>query len=311
MKNAILLLFTLLCFLGNSQINVFPYSQSFSNVVPTDFTSTTPDGWNFTNDPGNSDYNTKLIKLLPTTKFIYIRLTVKEGYTYIISLKSKNICSIKLSANETPDQNTLLESTSTDINGCKGKAWRPSSMIYTTLYNGTMYFQISVDNTSGSGFGEDDVYIDDILITETEPVALPITLLYFKVENMECYNRITWSTASESNNDFFLLERTQDGFYFKQICKVPGAGNSSSQNFYEQRDEISFDGIVYYKLSQFDFDGQQTTYDLISVDNRGKAAPKLLSITNILGQKVERYEKNVILLFHYENGTVIKRYFLD
>lgn len=305
MKNAILILFTLFCFFGNSQINVFPYSQFFSNTVPADFTSTTPGGWNFTNDPGNLDYNAKLVKL-PATKFIYIRLTVKEGYTYMISLKSKNICRIKLSANETPDQNTLLESTLVDINGCKGNAWRPSSLIYTTLYNGTMYFQISVDN-----FGEDDVYVDDILITETEPVALPITLLYFKAENMECYNRITWSTASESNNDFFLLERTHDGFYFKQVCRVPGAGNSSSQNFYEQRDEISFNGIVYYKLSQFDFDGQQTTYELISVDNRGKTAPNLLSITNILGQKVERYERNMLLLFHYDNGTVVKRYFLD
>lgn len=300
-----------MCIFVNAQITTFPYSQTFSNTIPTDFTTTNPNGWDFTN-PNNSRtglYSAKIIKSGPP-KFMYIKLDVVSYNTYFISFWTKNVCKLKVSVNETEDQNTLLDNSviSNNNTDCKNiNTWNESTFIYTPTYDGIMYFQINVTNF---GVG-DDAYLDDILITETPPISLPITLLYFKAENVEYYNRIEWSTASETNNDYFLLEKTKDGLDFSIVCTVAGSGNSSSQRFYEANDVFITDGIVYYKLKQFDYDGKETSYDLISVDNRIKSSPKLNKITDVLGYEVSSVTTGRVLFFHYDNGTVTKRYFSD
>ena len=312
MKKLLFIISLLLCNFVNSQIDTFTYTQNFSNVAPADFTSTTPNGWNFTNSSiYNSGicvcggYSAKLIKT-NSTKYIYIRLNVQKDYIYTLSVWSRNICKLDLAANETPDQVSLLNYTQSDIKSCKGNAWKESILIHNSTYDGVMYFQISVNN-----FGEDDVYIDDITITEAQPTALPITLLYFKVRNEGDYNKIMWSTASETNNDYFLIDKTTDGFIFSPVYKVSGAGNSTNQLYYEINDYIVFNGILYYRLKQVDFNGEETVYDLISVDNRTELSPILTKVTNILGQVVTERQTGIILLYHYDNGAVIKRYFAE
>ncbi len=312
MKKLLFIISLLLCNFVNSQIDTFTYTQNFSNVVPTDFTSTTPDGWNFTNSSiYNSGicvcggYSSKLIKT-NSTKYIYIKLNVKNEYIYTLSVWTRNICKLDLAANETPDQVSLLTSAQSDIKGCKGNSWKESVLVYNSSYDGVMYFQLSVNN-----FGEDDVYIDDITITESQPVALPISLLYFKVRNEGDYNKLSWSTASETNNDYFLIDKTSDGSNFSLVSRVNGAGNSNTQLYYEIIDPIVSNGILYYRLKQVDFNGEETIYDLVSVDNRNELSPMLTKVTNIIGQEVSSNQTCVILLFHYDNGTVIKRYFAE
>ena len=92
---------------------------------------------------------------------------------------------------------------------------------------------------------------------------------------------------------------------------VTGAGNSSYQRFYETNDVFITDGIVYYRLKQVDYDGKETKYDMISVDNRIKVAPTLKKITDVLGHEVAATETGRVLFFHYDDGTVIKRYFSE
>ncbi len=55
---------------------------------------------------------------------------------------SYKACQIDLKANETADQVTPLTSSSNNVNGCNGNSWKQSSLSYTPLYNGIMYFQI-------------------------------------------------------------------------------------------------------------------------------------------------------------------------
>ena len=311
MKRLLFTFLLLYSFICNCQISTFPYSETFSNTVPVDFTSTTPNGWDFTNNtnPRTGLYSAKIIKSGPA-KFIYIKLDVISYNTYIISFWTKNVCKLKVNVNETEDQSSLLDNTiiSNNNTDCKNSnTWIESTFIYTPTYDGIMFFQIQVTNF---GVG-DDAFLDDILITETPPIALPITLLYLKAENIEYYNRIEWSTASETNNDYFLLEKTRDGLDFSIVCAVSGAGNSSSQRFYSANDVFITDGIVYYKLKQVDYDGKETSYDMISVDNRLKTAPKLNKITDVIGREVSATETGRVLFFHYDDGTVIKRYFSE
>jgi hypothetical protein len=293
-----------LCGFVHTQIGVFPYSQSFSSVDPLNFTQDNSN-WDFSDNSAwrSSNYSASIDE---EKEYMYIRLSVKYGYTYKLSFWSKNICKLRLSVNDTPDQNSLPQpSTNININDsyCENGIWKKDSISYTPLYTGVMYFQIRADKIE-----DDDGYIDDILITETAPISLPISLLYFNVTSVGSYNRVNWSTASEFNNDYFLLDKSLDGYYFVPVVKVDGVFNSTSQLYYEVCDYILYNGILYYRLKQVDINGDETVFDIISVDNRLKVSPILLKVTNIMGQVVEDFKTSGILLYHYDDGSVIKRY---
>ena len=75
--------------------------------------------------------------------------------------------------------------------------------------------------------------------------------------------QLEWVTATEINNDFFTLERSQDGKSFEEIGKVKGAGNSSQILNYNFTDEHPNSGVSYYRLKQTDYDGQYAYSDLV------------------------------------------------
>ena len=72
---------------------------------------------------------------------------------------------------------------------------------------------------------------------------------------------LSWATASEINNDYFTLERSEDGIIWEAFDVVPGAGNSSTQLNYKVIDNNPFSGLTYYRLTQTDFDGTSETFD--------------------------------------------------
>jgi hypothetical protein len=87
-------------------------------------------------------------------------------------------------------------------------------------------------------------------------VVLPIELLSFETINKENKVNVNWSTATETNTNYFDLERSVDGVNYKSIFKVNGAGNSNSINTYSFIDENPASGFInYYRLREVDFNG--------------------------------------------------------
>jgi len=84
---------------------------------------------------------------------------------------------------------------------------------------------------------------------------LPVELLAMNVVESNNQVNISWSTASEHNNNFFAIERSSDGANFEEIGTVQGAGNSSVKKNYSFVDKKIVNGQFYYRLSQIDFDG--------------------------------------------------------
>jgi hypothetical protein len=86
--------------------------------------------------------------------------------------------------------------------------------------------------------------------------ALSVKLVSFEaaVENNKV--KINWTTATETDNDFFTIERSVDGANWKEIKKVNGAGNSNTTLTYQAYDEAPVAGTAYYRLKQTDFDGK-------------------------------------------------------
>ncbi|HTA82829.1 MAG TPA: T9SS type A sorting domain-containing protein, partial [Bacteroidia bacterium] len=99
------------------------------------------------------------------------------------------------------------------------------------------------------------------LVDNSQP--LPIELVSFTVECNNYVAMLKWTTATETNNDYFTLERTQDGINYEAIATVKGAGNSSTPLNYTAIDESPLAGISYYRISQTDFDGIETHLNTI------------------------------------------------
>ncbi|HXB11634.1 MAG TPA: T9SS type A sorting domain-containing protein, partial [Bacteroidia bacterium] len=102
-------------------------------------------------------------------------------------------------------------------------------------------------------------------IREITSVPLPIKLEYFNAENNGKQNILNWVTATETNNNYFTIERCDDGIAFEPILTVKGAGNSTTPLSYKAYDESPNTGINYYRLKQTDFDGHYSYSDIVPV----------------------------------------------
>jgi len=116
----------------------------------------------------------------------------------------------------------------------------------------------------------------DIVIANSFPKndPLPVELISFKAFHEDGSNLITWSTASETNNKGFTIEKCVDNLCYSPVAFIQGAGTTSGQNDYSYWDK-SIDGKVnglYYRLIQTDWDGTQTIYPpvFVSTENQNK-----------------------------------------
>ena len=95
--------------------------------------------------------------------------------------------------------------------------------------------------------------------------SLPISLIDFNAEASQTGVMLSWRTASETNNDYFTVQRSTDGSTWETITQVSGAGNATIVSQYEAFDNPPHGIIVYYRLKQTDFDGNYSYSSLRSV----------------------------------------------
>nr|WP_233168737.1 hypothetical protein [Hymenobacter sp. BT523] len=96
----------------------------------------------------------------------------------------------------------------------------------------------------------------------TGAVPLPVELKEFAVTAVKNIDAaLTWTTASEKNNDHFDVERSFNGSDFVKIAQVKGQGTTSAGTSYALTDAgagAKASGQVYYRLLQVDADGTST-----------------------------------------------------
>jgi hypothetical protein len=97
---------------------------------------------------------------------------------------------------------------------------------------------------------------------------LPIELLDFSGICEPELLDFVWSTATETNNNYFNIEYSTDAINFASIVQIKGAGNSSTLKQYQYKDTSQVrDG--YYRLKQTDFDGKYSYSAIINVNCSG------------------------------------------
>ena len=120
--------------------------------------------------------------------------------------------------------------------------------------------------------------------SKSKSTVLPIELVSFTAN---CNGRsalIEWTTATEKNNDFFVLERSHDAVNFKEIARIAGAGNSIEPISYAYTDFGVRNGDNYYRLVQFDYDGTSTASEIIVANCLGTdGEPEVLAYPNPFG----------------------------
>lgn len=97
---------------------------------------------------------------------------------------------------------------------------------------------------------------------------LPVELMYFKATCNQAIILLEWETASEKNNQFFEIEKSNNGLSWDVITKINGKGTTHSRSYYSFSDLYQpYNPVVYFRLKQTDTDGSYTYSNIQSPEN--------------------------------------------
>lgn len=162
-------------------------------------------------------------------------------------------------------------------------------------------------NNFGSG---SDVFDLDFTGTATMTCVgtLPISLIKSNIQISDNIVTITWATASEQNNNYYSIYKSNDGVNYFQINKINGAGYTSQVKSYSIDDALTDGGVYYYKVSQTDYDGSQNDLFIKSISY--EKSSEIDAIYNAhgyyLGKDLDMIEKDFIIIIKHKNGTYTK-----
>ncbi|MBK9151534.1 MAG: T9SS type A sorting domain-containing protein [Saprospiraceae bacterium] len=136
--------------------------------------------------------------------------------------------------------------------------------------NVVFLFQITTGGASGMaacGMGSGNTRIDDFAIGQNMSLGLPMPVTFNSFELTKSLNNamISFSTASETNNSHFNIERSGDGRKFHSIGEIKGAGDSREERHYYFTDEKPLPGTNYYRIRQTDYDGTYSFSEIKAV----------------------------------------------
>lgn len=101
--------------------------------------------------------------------------------------------------------------------------------------------------------------------------TLPVTWLSFDGNRTTKAVALDWSTASETNNQFFGIERSIDNVDWKQVGTVKAKGNSTSITQYYYNDaltsELQSQGL-FYRLKQTDMNGTHSYSKVLFLESK-------------------------------------------
>jgi len=270
----------------------------------------------FTFDVGKAGYYKPFGMSAPpslNTQFLAEYFRVDPNTSYNVSLKDPSIDYISrceywtLTNVHPPHQSTVT--LSWDATSC---GITDMNLLIVTHWDGTMWKDdgqtaLTGSNTAGTVTATNSVNVFSSPFTlGSRPGPLPITLTSFTAECLGVSNRqqankhnekghakITWSTASETNSDYFSIQKSEDGILFSELARINAAGNSTTNKYYQYEDEgtSSASAATYYRLKEVDADGSSTYSKIESLHCNDDAA-----------------SDNTVSAYYNRDGKLIIRY---
>lgn len=145
-------------------------------------------------------------------------------------------------------------------------------------------------------------------------VPLPVELLSFSARSSGSDAILEWVTASEINNDYFVIEASSDGATYTALGTIDGQGTTIQQNKYTFTDAniLRYRApSIYYRLKQVDFSGE-FTLSTARVVHAGALAQTLKveaypnpfnSYLKILIESPQ--EEQAVLMLHTKEGKAV------
>ena len=121
-------------------------------------------------------------------------------------------------------------------------------------------------------FGINDAANNKVMAVNTSPEfypvwtlvdfsqPLPVTLTSFEGDCSDRKIMLNWTTVSETNNDYFIIERSLDAVNFEMIGTINGMGTSTATNHYSFTTSTEGVEINYFRLTQVDFNGEYQSW---------------------------------------------------
>ena len=148
------------------------------------------------------------------------------------------------------------------VTGVRSAYLLPNGNILTT--NGTGIMEI--DSTSGALIRTVVSGANYQYISLYDYNTIPVELTSFSANVISNYVELSWTTATETNNQGFEIERSADNISFANIGYVPGFGTTTETKSYSFTDQSVNSGTYYYRLKQIDFDGSFSYSGVAEVD---------------------------------------------
>ncbi len=163
--------------------------------------------------------------------------------------------------------------------------------------------QVAIDILARVNSAGEQWWIDNIELWEIKPVGLPVELVSLNGYNKDYKNSVVWVTASENGCDYYEIEKSIDGAEWHHIGSVVGSGTTNEMREYSFDDYEFREIINYYRLKQYDFDGEYEVLGIVAIDNSDKKK-YILKVYDLTGREVglEFYGVKIIL---YSDGSTM------
>lgn len=139
-------------------------------------------------------------------------------------------------------------------------------------------------------------------------MSLPVDFISVSANRLNDVISVNWATASELNNERFIIQRSYDGREFDDIGTVMGAGNSFNILNYKFEDNLVSltSNDIFYRIKQIDYDGSNDYSQVVKVavdkENSIRVYPNPATTGEV---QVEGWHEGVVTKLYGQQGRLI------
>ncbi len=151
--------------------------------------------------------------------------------------------------------------------------WTTTTISQSGLAGKTLQIKVEIRNSESVEL----INLDNVIVQGN--IILPIELISFTGEPMDQGTKISWTTGSNIDIDYYVLEKSETGQDFREIHRVYVAGDSHDTQAFRYDDPAPIKGDAYYRLHWVEHHGNIEYGPTILV--KGKPAADLLVYPNL------------------------------
>ncbi len=278
--------------------HIFPFGDASGNYIPFEFNATAGDFDTVKVATYDSPNNSTLP---PTVGFCNGEANVVDRFWQIDKTGASGTATVKFTY-------TGSESPANGEDDLKAQRWNSSTSNWDPPLTGQTN-DASANTVTVTGISSFSPWG---IARGSNP--LPVELISFDAKCEKNKVNIEWQTASEINNDYFVVEKSTNGMDYTEMYKYDLDDNDANSNVVKLYSVIDYDpysGTSYYRLKQVDLNGAFELFAPVTVNYSKEGLFELISIFADYDTKTIEITYNntsdeaVKVLLYNQSGQVI------